>query len=150
MESGAPSIVIVDDAAEVRLLLRTRLRVSGRLAVVGEGADGAEAVVLAARHQPALMLLDVSMPGTDGLTALPKVLEASPDTRVVLYSGFEEQGLLEKARGLGASAFLKKSAPIEQLSETLLSLATVDEDDGRGGRHETDAIRWFVITWSII
>ena len=91
MESGAPSIVLVDDAAEVRLLMRTRLRVSGRLDVVGEGADGAEAVALAAEHQPELMLLDVSMPGMDGLTALPRIREASPETRVVLYSDFEEQ-----------------------------------------------------------
>jgi PAS domain S-box-containing protein len=122
MESGAPSIVIVDDAAEVRLLLRTRLRVSGRLAVVGEGADGAEAVVLAARHQPALMLLDVSMPGTDGLTALPKVLEASPDTRVVLYSGFEEQGLADRGAELGAAAFVEKSTPIDSLIDRLLEI----------------------------
>ena len=88
---------------------------SGDLTVVGEGGNGAEAVQRAGELQPALMLLDVSMPVMDGLEALPQVLEASPDTRVVLYSGFEEQGLLEKARGLGASAFLKKSAPIEQL-----------------------------------
>jgi PAS domain S-box-containing protein len=122
MESGAPSIVLVDDAAEVRLLMRTRLRMSGRLAVVGEGADGAEAVALAAEHRPALMLLDVSMPGMDGLTALPKIREASPDTRVVLYSGFEEQGLADRGAELGAAAFIEKSTPIDSLIDQLLEI----------------------------
>jgi CheY-like chemotaxis protein len=61
------TIVIVDDASEVRLLIRTRLRVSGALRVVAEGADGVEAIALAREHQPCLMLLDVSMPGLDGL-----------------------------------------------------------------------------------
>ena len=122
MESGAPSIVLVDDAAEVRLLMRTRLRVSGRLAVVGECADGAEAVALAAEHQPALMLLDVSMPGMDGLTALPRIREASPDTRVVLYSGFEEQGLADRGVELGAAAFIEKSTPIDSLIDRLLEI----------------------------
>jgi len=59
----APTIVIVDDAAEVRLLLKARLRVTGMFRVVGEGADGAEAIELARQHSPALMLLDVSMTG---------------------------------------------------------------------------------------
>ena len=58
-----PTVVVVDDAADVRLLMKTRLRVSGSFKVVGEGADGAQAVALAEQHEPALMLLDVSMPG---------------------------------------------------------------------------------------
>src|SRR5512141_254871 len=109
MQRDAATIVIVDDASEVRHLVRTRLRVSGLLRVVGEGADGAAAVELARQHQPALMLLDVSMPGMDGLEALPRVLAESPATRVVLYSGFDERGLAERALELGASAFLEKS-----------------------------------------
>jgi PAS domain S-box-containing protein len=119
----AATIVIVDDASEVRLLIRTRLRMSGALRVVGEGADGAEAVSLAKEHQPSLMLLDVSMPGLDGLEALPQVLAASPATRVVMYTGFEEQGLVDKARQLGAAAFLQKSAPIDHLINRLLAVA---------------------------
>ncbi len=127
--SATPTVVLVDDAAEVRELVRIWLEMSGEISVVGEGSNGAEAVERAHELHPSLMLLDVSMPVMDGLEALPQVLAASPGTRVVLYSGFEEQGLLEKALGLGASAFLKKSAPIEQLSETLLSLATADDPE---------------------
>ncbi len=119
----APTIVIVDDAAEVRVLVMARLRLSGLFDVVGEGANGSDAVALAERHRPRLMLLDVSMPETDGLQALPRILEVSPDTRVVLYSGFEEQGLAEKAQELGAAAFIEKSAPVEALVDRLLDVA---------------------------
>ena len=119
----APTIVIVDDAAEVRVLVMARLRLSGLFDVLGEGANGSDAVALAERHRPRLLLLDVSMPETDGLQALPRILEVSPDTRVVLYSGFEEQGLAEKAQELGAAAFIEKSAPVEVLVDRLLDVA---------------------------
>ena len=122
MGNDVPTIVIVDDAADVRLLMKTRLRVSGLFEVVGEGADGQQAVELAREHTPALMLLDVSMPGVDGLEALPGILEASPGTRVVLFSGFEEQGLAEKASQLGAAAFIEKSVPVDTLVARLLAL----------------------------
>ncbi len=126
MQQVTPTIVIVDDASEVRGMLRTRLRLSGRLAVVGEGGDGSEAVELAREHQPALMLLDVSMPVMDGLEALPLVLAASPATRVVMFSGFEEQGLIEQAHRLGAAAFIEKSAPLESLPDRLLAVLGAD------------------------
>lgn len=119
MTSHAPTIVVVDDAPDVRALVRTRLRLSGEFKVVGEGSDGAAAVALASEHRPEVMLLDVSMPGMDGLEALPKVLDASPATKVVLYSGFEEHGLVEEARRLGATAFVEKSERIESLVERL-------------------------------
>jgi PAS domain S-box-containing protein len=131
MDGEAATIVIVDDAAEVRGLLRTRLRLSG-LRVVGEAGDGEDAVALAREHRPSLMLLDVSMPGTDGLEALPRVLDASPGTRVVLYSGFEEQGLVEKSRELGAAAFIEKSTPLDTVVDRLLAAA------GTGGPMAAD------------
>ena len=107
MPEAAATIVVVDDAPEVRRCPDAPPHV-GRLEVVGEGADGADAVALAEPHRPALMLLDVSMPGMDGLEALPQVLAASPETRVVMYSGFDEQGLADTAAQLGASAFIEK------------------------------------------
>jgi PAS domain S-box-containing protein len=118
-----PTIVVVDDAPDVRMLLKTRLRLSGRLEVVGEGSDGYDAVELARQHHPALMLLDVSMPGRDGLAALPMVLDASPTTRVVMFSGFDAAGLAEHTRSLGAAEFLEKSVSLEELVERLVTIA---------------------------
>ncbi|WP_148573426.1 PAS domain S-box protein [Nocardioides caldifontis] len=123
MDGETPTIVLVDDASEVRLLVKTRLRISGRLQVVGEGADGQDAVTLAGEHRPDLLLLDVSMPVVDGLEALAAIREASPATKIVLYSGFEEQGLAARAEELGAAAFVEKSLPIEALIDRLVAIA---------------------------
>lgn len=118
---GVPTIVIVDDAADVRDLLRTRIELSDRLHVLGEGADGAAAIELAARWRPDLLLLDVSMPGVDGLAALREVRATAPETAVVMYSGFEEQGLADRARELGAAAYLQKSGSLATLVDDLLA-----------------------------
>jgi PAS domain S-box-containing protein len=121
-----PTIVLVDDAADIRRLVRTRLRLSGVFDVVGEGGSGVDAVALAAQHQPELMLLDMSMAGIDGLEAIPLVLTASPRTRVVMYSGFEKEGLSDAARAVGASDFIPKSEPIGNLPRRLLEVMGED------------------------
>ena len=121
-EPRVPTIVIVDDAAEVRSLVRTRLRLSHKLEVVGEAADGASAIEAARTQQPDLVLLDVSMPVMDGLEALPQVLAAAPGTRVVMYSGFQEQGLAHRALDLGASVFLEKSSSLDTLADDLVAV----------------------------
>ena len=118
--------MLVDDAADIRRLVRTRLRLSGAFDVVGEGGNGVDAVALAAQHQPEVMLLDMSMAGMDGLEAIPLVLTASPRTRVVMYSGFEKHGLAEAARAVGASDFIPKSEPIADLPRRLLELVGED------------------------
>src|SRR3954447_2484192 len=121
-----PTIVVVDDAPEVRAVLRTFFRFSGALDVVGEGADGADAVELAGLHRPSLMLLDVSMPGMDGLEALTLVRRASPETRVVMYSGFDEAGLATRTAQLGASAFIQKAGSFDDLVAELLAILDVE------------------------
>ena len=131
MGADATTVVIVDDDTDVRALVKARLRMSGLFDVVGQGADGAEAVALAGEHRPALMLLDVSMPDVDGLEALPRVLQASPTTRVVMFSGFEEQGLVEKTRELGAVAFIEKSASLDTLIQRLVGIVRDDAGAGR-------------------
>jgi len=117
--SGRPSLVIVDDSDEVRTITRSALESSGLFEIVGEAADGAEAITLAYRLQPTVMLLDTSMPTMDGLEALPAILTLSPDTRVVVYTGFEERGLADRARTEGAADFIEKSLPIRELPQRL-------------------------------
>ncbi|KRA38666.1 MULTISPECIES: PAS domain S-box protein [unclassified Nocardioides] len=114
-----PTVVIVDDSAELRLIVRSRLNASGLFDVVGEGADGGAAMLLAHEHTPTLMLLDTSMPVMDGLEALPLVLAVSPETKVIVYTGFDERGLADRARELGATDFIEKSTPIDRLSGLL-------------------------------
>jgi PAS domain S-box-containing protein len=113
------SIVVVDDAAEVRALVRSQLRLSGRFVVVGEGGTGIEAIDLCREHQPDLVLLDVSMPEMDGLAALSQLREVAPGTRVVMYTGFDEGGLAGRALELGATALIEKSTQIARLAEQL-------------------------------
>ena len=134
--TGTVRVVIVDDSAEVRTLVRTKLRLSGAAVVEGEGADGADAVDLARRLQPDAMLLDVSMPGMDGLAALPLVLEASPGTRVVMFSGFDEEPLAMRALDLGATSYLTKTSSLEDVVSELVGVLA---DDGAAAGGPTDA-----------
>src|SRR3954447_24127782 len=121
--SGPPEplrVVLVDDSADVRTLVRTKLRLSGLAVVEGEGADGTDAIDLARRLQPDAMLLDVSMPGVDGLAALPQIIEASPDTRVVMFSGFDEEPLALRALELGATSYLTKTSSLDAVVAELV------------------------------
>src|SRR4051794_4484294 len=119
MSDQPSTAVIVDDAVEVRLLVKHQLGLSGRFVVVGEAATGREAIEQVRRHRPDLLLLDVSMPEMDGLEALPHVRAASPETVVVMYTGFDEGGLASRAQALGAAALIEKSAAIDDLPEQL-------------------------------
>jgi PAS domain S-box-containing protein len=123
-----PSVVLVDDSAEVRAVVGILLQSSG-FDVVGEGANGDEAILLAFRHEPALLLLDTSMAKVDGLEALPAILALSPKTRVVMFTGFEEPQLAARARELGAADFIEKSIPLEELPDRLLQVLA----ETRGG-----------------
>ena len=133
--TGTVRVVIVDDSAEVRTLVRTELRLSGAAVVEGEGGNGADAVDLARRLQPDAMLLDVSMPGMDGLEALPQVLEVSPGTRVVMFSGFDEEPLAMRALDLGATSYLTKTSSLEDVVNELVGAV----GGGRSGRRRGGA-----------
>jgi PAS domain S-box-containing protein len=109
---------MVDDSHEVRAVVRMLLQSSG-FEVVGEGGDGDEGILLAFRHRPDLLLLDTSMPKVDGLEALPAILALSSETKVVMFTGFEEPQLAARARELGAAAFIEKSIPLEELPDRL-------------------------------
>ena len=134
-----PSVVLVDDSEEVRALVRRRLDSSG-FNVVGEGVDGDEAILLAHRLRPALLLLDLSMPRVDGVEALPAILALSPDTRVVMFTGFEEHGLATRARELGAVAFIEKSIRLEELPGRLSRILDGSTADSHGPRPPLRAV----------
>jgi hypothetical protein len=113
-------VVLVDDSVDVRTLVRMRLEASGHFAVVGEAADGEEAIELIIRHEPTLVLLDISMPAMDGLETLPAILAVRPGTRVVMFSGFSGADLVAQVRDLGAADLVEKSITLEELPDRLL------------------------------
>lgn len=115
---------VVDDADEMRALVAMSLTLSGDFVVVGEAANGRDAVAVAREHQPELMLLDLSMPEMDGLEALPLVLEASPGTCVVVFSGFEDARIGKEARARGASGYVEKGTPLDDLADRLVTYVT--------------------------
>ena len=115
-------ILLVDDHPITRAALSSLLEGHG-FTVAGEAADGEEAIELARRLLPDLVLLDLSMPGMDGLTALPRLREAAPETEVVvLTASGTEENLLAAIRG-GAAGYLMKSEPPERIASFLDGVA---------------------------
>jgi DNA-binding NarL/FixJ family response regulator len=108
-------VVICDDVAELRALMRVQLEADRDIAVVGEAGDGLEAVRLIEDERPDLVLLDLSMPGMDGLEVLARLREAASETRVVVFSGFGAGPLGRRAVALGAYDYVEKGAPAEEL-----------------------------------
>jgi len=118
----AERILLVDDHPLTRSALAGLLSQHG-FDVVGEASDGDEAIETAARLEPDLILLDLSMPGLDGLSALPRLREAAPKCEVVvLTASGTEENLLGAIRG-GAAGYLLKSEPPERIVDFLRGVA---------------------------
>ena len=120
-------VLLVDDAEDIRMLLRLAMMKRNGLTVVGEAADGVEAVERATELQPDLVLLDLAMPRMDGLEALPLIRAAVPDVRVIVLSGFNRGALADKAIEAGADHYVVKGGSTRallDLVEKLLEPAT--------------------------
>jgi DNA-binding NarL/FixJ family response regulator len=118
----AESVLIVDDHPLTREALSALLTQHG-FSVLGQAGDGEEAIGLARRLQPNLVLLDLSMPGLPGLEALPRLREAAPSCEVVvLTASGTEENLLAAIRG-GAAGYLLKSEPPGRIAEFLRGVA---------------------------
>lgn len=113
-------VLLADDSASLRTMLRLSLELDQDCEVVAEAQDGAQAVELAQRHQPDLIILDDAMPVMSGLEALPGARRACPDARIVLFSGSSRQGLEAEARSAGADAVVVKSGATSRIIKELL------------------------------
>ena len=121
-EGKMESILIADDHPLTREALASLLEQHG-FEVVGQASDGEEAIVEAARLRPRLVLLDLTMPGMDGLSALPHIRESSPESEVVvLTASGTDENLLEAIRA-GAAGYLLKSEPPERIALFLRGVA---------------------------
>lgn len=108
-------IGLVDDQEMVRKGLALILGNEDDIELVGEASDGAEAVELIARTAPDVVLMDVQMPVMDGLEATRTVLEGESPTRIIILTTFERDEYIFEALRVGASGFLLKNAPPEDL-----------------------------------
>lgn len=114
-------VIVADDTAGIRLLMRHILEGSGVFQVVGEATDGQEAVDLATRLQPDLVLLDLIMPRLDGLEAIPLIRQAAPAAKILILSGFSAQGLaVRPAAEGGPDGFIEKRQRPEDILQTAL------------------------------
>jgi DNA-binding NarL/FixJ family response regulator len=107
--------VIADDQALIRAGLRKLLEVDPQITVVGEAADGLEAVAAARRLRPEVVLMDIRMPGVDGLEATRRIGEEKTHTRVLILTTFGLSEYVYEALRAGASGFLLKDAPAEDM-----------------------------------
>ena len=108
-------VLIADDQELVRTGFRMILKAEPDIDVVGEAADGAEAVELARRLRADVVLMDIRMPVVDGLEATRRLVAASGDTRVLILTTFDLNEYVYEALRAGASGFLLKDAPAAQL-----------------------------------
>jgi len=115
-------VLVVDDVPDIRKLIRLTLERCGPFDVVGEAGDGEQAIQEAARLQPDIVLLDLSMPVMDGLEALPEILHASPESKVLVLSGFTAGEMSDEAIRLGASGYMEKGGIVGKLGPRLREL----------------------------
>jgi DNA-binding NarL/FixJ family response regulator len=106
-------ILVVDDSAEWRLLVRSILAHSSSFRVVGEACDGAEAIEKAVRLLPDLVLLDIGMPHLNGIEAAKKIRQTCPDSKIIFLTQENNCDVRAAALATGASAYLLKSQACE-------------------------------------
>jgi DNA-binding NarL/FixJ family response regulator len=119
-------VLIADDQALMRAGFRMILEAEPDLEVVGEAADGHEAVAEAARLRPDVVLMDVRMPEMNGMEATRRLLDGNEDTKVVMLTTFDMDEYVYEALRAGASGFLVKDVPPEQLVAGIRSVASGD------------------------
>jgi DNA-binding NarL/FixJ family response regulator len=119
------SVLIVDDERLIRAGFRAILETEPDLTVVGEAGDGLDAIDLTRKRAPDVVLLDIRMPGMDGLTAARRII-TDTDSRVLILTTFDADEYVFEALRAGASGFLLKDVPPEQLCWAIRSIAAGD------------------------
>lgn len=121
---GRIRVLLVDDAEDVRVLLRVLIEEDDRFAVVGEADNGEAGVEMAATLRPDLVLMDVAMPVMDGLAATPLIRKAVPEAKVIVLSGFASSEMAQRSLEAGAIAYVEKGDAMSDVRALLLSHVT--------------------------
>jgi DNA-binding NarL/FixJ family response regulator len=109
------TVCLCDDVREFRELMRFGLGDDPRIEVVGEAADGLEAIDVVGQTRPDVVLLDLSMPGKDGLEVIEELRERSPASRIVVLSGFAAARMESVVLERGATRYLEKGTPLADI-----------------------------------
>jgi DNA-binding NarL/FixJ family response regulator len=120
------SVVLADDQGMVRAGLRSLLEADPGISVVGEAADGLAAIAEVRRSEPDVVLMDIRMPELDGLSATRQLIAERPSLRVLALTTFDLDEYVFEALRAGASGFLLKDAPAEELTDAIHVLARGD------------------------
>jgi DNA-binding NarL/FixJ family response regulator len=123
------SVLVVDDQAPFRLAAKAVLRRLDEFELVGEASSGHEAIDIADRLHPELVLMDINMPQMNGIEATRKILAAHPDTVVILCSTYDVRDLPAEASVSGAAGYIHK----EQLGAELIRRLWANRDSGWSG-----------------
>ena len=123
MRTGRPSVLLVDDEPRLRAQLRAVLD-DYEIEVVGEAATGREAVELAGRLRPQVVLMDLRMPELDGIAATRLLLASQPSTAVIILSAYDDPALRNEARQAGAHGYLVKGCRVGELVEAVAGAAS--------------------------
>jgi DNA-binding NarL/FixJ family response regulator len=116
-------VLVCDDVEAFRALMRYTLEEDPGIEVVGEAADGMAAIAAAARLQPDVVLLDLTMPVLDGIDAIATVIERAPGTRVVALSGWGADRMAQAALEQGAVAYVEKSDDVQAIRAAVRAAA---------------------------
>jgi DNA-binding NarL/FixJ family response regulator len=118
------SVLIADDQALVRVGLRKVLESEPEMTVVGEAVDGEDATAAARRLRPDVVLMDIRMPVLDGIEATRRIVHADPNTRVLILTTFGLDTYVYDALRAGASGFMLKDAPPEEITAAVRIVAS--------------------------
>ena len=116
-------VVLIDDDPLVRAGLKLMLGGHEGVDFVGEGGDGSEAAALVAEHRPDVLLMDIRMPGKDGLTATEELMARKDAPRVVILTTFDSDDAVLRALAAGAAGFLLKDPPPDRMLEAIKQVA---------------------------
>ena len=129
--TGKIRVLIVDDIAESRDNVAKLLRFEPDIEIVGMAESGEQAIELAAQLDPGIILMDVNMPGMDGITATSRIHQRQPNTAVIMMSVQNEEGSLRRAMMAGAREFLSKPFSLDELIESIRHVNQVAQQTRR-------------------
>jgi DNA-binding NarL/FixJ family response regulator len=116
------SLLVVDDTDHVRKMLVDILSLHG-FEIAGEAADGEQAVARAGEKDPDVIVMDLKMPGTDGIEAARRIREGRPDQQVIVYSAYLDEEVEARARDVGVAVCIPKLSGVEALATEISAVA---------------------------